>query len=266
MSNRQADPDFLLTAEYNGASKLNTRIEIQEHFSTNTAGWFLWLYDQFRLPSSCLILELGSGPANLWLENCGRIPGGWSVVLSDLSIGMLEKARQTLPWPQFTLATLNAETIPFATGQFDAVIANGLFDHLPHPQQAFAEIERVLKPGGYLYSATGGQAHLRELEAMVKPFVPDADYGGASERFGLENGAALLSAWFTDVRSYPYDDRLVFHEAGPIVAYVLSEAEVSRKMVGELRAAFIRSVEKQLTAEGSLQVTMNKGLFTARKP
>ena len=265
MSNRQADPDFLLTAEYNGASKLNTRIEIQQHFGTNTESWFHWLFDRFRLPSPALILELGSGPGDLWLQNCSRIPDDWSVVLSDFSIGMLAKARQTLP-SRFMLATINAETIPFAAGQFDAVIANGLFDHVPHPQQAFAEIERILKPGGCLYSATGGQTHLRELEAMVRPFVPDADYGGASERFGLENGDALLSPWFTDVHCDLYDDRLVFREAGPIVAYVLSETDVNRKLVGEQRAAFIRSVEKQLAAEGRLHVTMNKGLFTARKP
>lgn len=266
MSTRQADPNYLATAEYNGASKLNTRIEIQEHFSTNAARWFNWLYDQLRLPSPCHILELGSGPANLWLENCGRIPGDWSVILSDLSPGMLARARQTLPPPQFTTATVNAQAIPFAAGQFDAVIANGLFDHLPRPQQAFAEIERVLKPGGYLYSATGGKAHLRELEALVRPFVPDADYGGASERFGLENGADLLSDWFTDIHCCPYDDRLIFHEAGPILVYVLSETDVSHKLVGEQRAAFIRSVEKQLAATGHLHVTMNKGLFTARKP
>jgi len=266
MSARQIDPDFLSTAEYNGASKLNTRIEIQERFGSNSRCWFHWLFDRLRLPSPCHILELGSGPANLWLDNCGRIPAGWSIVLTDLSPGMLAQARQTLPPPHFTIATVNAQAIPFAAGQFDAVIANGLFDHLPDPQQAFAQIKRVLKPGGHLYSATGGQAHLRELEAMVRPFVPDADYGGASERFGLENGADLLSACFTDVRCYPYDDRLIFREAGPIIAYVLSETDVSRKLLGEQRAAFIRSVEKQLATAGSLHVTMNKGLFTARKP
>lgn len=265
MSDRQADPDFLLAAEYNGASKLNTRIEIQDHFGGGTESWFRWLYDRLRLPWPCLILELGSGPGTLWLENSDRIPCGWFIILSDLSTRMLEQARQTLHRRQFTFATVDVAAIPFAAGQFDAVIANGLFDHVPERKRAFAEIQRVLKPGGFLYTTTGGHAHLQELEALVRPFVPDADYGGASERFGLENGAALLSPWFTDVRCYRYDDRLVFREAGPILAYVLSEADVSHKLVGEKRAEFIRFVERQLLAQGSVQVRLNKGLFVARK-
>lgn len=265
MSDRQADPDFLLAVEYNGASKLNTRIEIHERFSTNSEGWFHWLYDHLHLPSPSLILELGSGPGTLWLENSNRIPCGWFIILSDLSTGMLEQAWQTLHWPQFRFAAVDAAAIPFAAGQFDAVIANGLFDHVPERERAFAEIQRVLKPGGFLYTTTGGHAHLQELGALVRPFVPDADYGGTSERFGLENGAALLSPWFTDINRYHYDDRLVFREAGPILAYVLSEADVSHKLVGEKRAEFIRFVERQLLAQGSVQVRLNKGLFVARK-
>lgn len=266
MSIRQIDQDFLVGEEYDEDSKLNTRIEIQRRFSTNPDCWFRWLFDRLALPPRCRLLELGSGPGTLWLENCDRLAGDWAIVMSDLSPGMLGKARLLLAPPRFTLAAIDAESIPFAGGHFDAVIANGLFDHVPDRQRAFEEICRVLKPGGYLYTATGGRSHMQELESLVRPFVPDADYGGVPERFGLENGAALLSPWFTDINCHHYQDELVFRECGPILAYVLSEADIKNKLVGEQRAEFIRFVERQLMAEGSIRVTLDKGLFSARKP
>jgi SAM-dependent methyltransferase len=46
------------------------------------------------------LLELGSGPGNLWRENLDRIPAGWQILLSDLSPGMIEVARKSLAAPK----------------------------------------------------------------------------------------------------------------------------------------------------------------------
>jgi SAM-dependent methyltransferase len=40
--------------------------------------------------------------------------------------------------------------IPFDDRSFDVVVANQVFEHIPQPRPAFAEIARVLKPGGTL--------------------------------------------------------------------------------------------------------------------
>ncbi|MBM4464818.1 MAG: class I SAM-dependent methyltransferase [Chloroflexi bacterium] len=38
--------------------------------------------------------------------------------------------------------------LPFATASFDLVISSWVIEHLPEPERAFAEIARVLRPGG----------------------------------------------------------------------------------------------------------------------
>lgn len=45
-------------------------------------------------------------------------------------------------------ANCDLQSQPFADESFDLVVTQDLFEHLPHPELAFAEIERTLKPGG----------------------------------------------------------------------------------------------------------------------
>jgi ubiquinone/menaquinone biosynthesis C-methylase UbiE len=46
-----------------------------------------------------------------------------------------------------------AEHLPFADGTFDVVISNGVIDLIPDKDAVFAELYRVLTPGGRLQIA-----------------------------------------------------------------------------------------------------------------
>src|SRR6185503_17179971 len=41
----------------------------------------------------------------------------------------------------------NAEHLSFADNTFDVVYSHGVLHHTPHPETAFREVHRVLKPG-----------------------------------------------------------------------------------------------------------------------
>ena len=46
-----------------------------------------------------------------------------------------------------------AELLPFADGSFDVVVSNGVIDLIPDKDAVFAELYRVLAPGGRLQIA-----------------------------------------------------------------------------------------------------------------
>lgn len=48
----------------------------------------------------------------------------------------------------------DAQGLPFPAGRFDLVIASAVLEHVTDPYQCMAEIHRVLKPDGLIYSAT----------------------------------------------------------------------------------------------------------------
>jgi SAM-dependent methyltransferase len=261
------DPDFLAHMQYADAGGLSKRIEIQEHYSSNPESWFQWLFDRIYPQRQSRILELGCGPGDLWIENLDRLPDGLEVILSDLSPGMLHEAQVRLPGDIgcFYFVVVDAQAIPFESEGLDIVIGNGLIDHIPDRVKALDEIHRVLKPEGLLITTAGGRSHLQEIESLVKPFVPEADFGGDPARFGLENGALLLSPWFCEIQQHVFTDQLVFDEPDPIITYVLSESSVQRALVGGELERFRSFVTQTLDGQGNLEVTTEKGLFCGRK-
>lgn len=153
--NKQNDQ---LKKEYRDGSKLGTRVNLHDLFSTNRRGWYPWVFDQFDLPSESHILELGCGPGRLWQTNLDRIPDGWQITLSDFSPGMLAEARQNLSdaGHSFDFVVVEAQTISFEDNTFDAVVANHMLYHVPDRSQVYTDISRVLRPNGQLYATTTG--------------------------------------------------------------------------------------------------------------
>ena len=62
-----------------------------------------------------------------------RIPPEWTIVLSDISPGMLDAAWRNLvvTGRAFKFEEIDARSIPYADESFDAVIANHILYHVP---------------------------------------------------------------------------------------------------------------------------------------
>lgn len=64
--------------------------------------------------------------------------------------------------------------LPFADMTFDLVTANMVVEHLPQPEQQFAEIARILKPGGrFLFHTPNGTGY----PTLMARAVPDVIRG-----------------------------------------------------------------------------------------
>ena len=95
------------------------------------------------------ILDLGCGRGELERYCAER---GASIIGADYSEDALALAHSILPERGAALIRSNVQQIPFATESFDMVFAFDLVEHL-YPaelQTMYAEIWRVLKPGGRL--------------------------------------------------------------------------------------------------------------------
>lgn len=109
-----------------------------------------------RLAAGERVLDLGSGAGTDSLIAAQMVGPSGRVTGIDMTPEMLAKARAAAAAMGAVNATFiecEAEQLPFAEGSFDIVISNGVIDLIPDKDAVFAELHRVLVPGGRLQIA-----------------------------------------------------------------------------------------------------------------
>ena len=102
------------------------------------------------------VLDLGSGAGTDSLVAAQMVGEQGSVTGIDMTPEMLTKARTAaaeMNAPNVEFVESEAERLPFPDESFDVVISNGVIDLIPDKDAVFAELFRVLVPGGRMQIA-----------------------------------------------------------------------------------------------------------------
>jgi arsenite methyltransferase len=111
----------------------------------------------FRTPEQGeRVVDAGSGAGFDSFIAAHYVGKGGSVVGIDMTTEMLDKARETarqLEAEQVEFREGYLESMPVEDAWADVVISNGVFNLCPDKRAVFAEMRRVLRPGGHLQFA-----------------------------------------------------------------------------------------------------------------
>lgn len=109
---------------------------------------FIPSFARFDQGKDKYVLEVGIGPGVDHLQWAISEPG--KLVGIDLTERAIETTRLRLAGHGLpsSLVQADAEYLPFCDGTFDIVYAWGVLHHTPNTARAFAEVSRVLRPGG----------------------------------------------------------------------------------------------------------------------
>lgn len=162
------------------------------------------------------VLDVGCGTGTLAIEVARRVGRSGRVAGIDpgaqqIARARVKAARRTLPI-EFQIGVI--EWLPFSDQRFDVVFSTLMMHHLPAPlkRQGFAEIARVLKPGGRLVLADfthkadraglaanfhAGGSRLQDLEALLQEanFNQLATEVLPPPRFSPFPGASIIRAY-----------------------------------------------------------------------
>jgi arsenite methyltransferase len=109
-----------------------------------------------RIEQGTTVLDLGCGAGtDLLIAAQMTGPSGMAIGI-DMTASMLERARASareMGLHNVELHEALIESIPLDDESVDVVISNGVIDLVPDKDAVFAEIDRVLRPGGRLQVA-----------------------------------------------------------------------------------------------------------------
>ena len=167
-----------------------------------------------KTPSEIRALDVGTGPGFFAIVLTEL---GYSVTAVDYTASMLEAARHNAGplVDRIAFLQMNAEELTFPDDSFDVLVTRNLTWNLHHPEKAYAQWTRVLKPGGlllnfdanwyhYLHDEMARAGHLRDRENVANSDVGDENAGTDVEAMEAIALQAPLSAehrpsWDLDV-------------------------------------------------------------------
>jgi arsenite methyltransferase len=108
------------------------------------------------IPLGATVLDLGCGSGLDSLIAARRVGPSGQVIGVDFSEAMLHRARQAaaeVGADNMEYRRADAENIPLEADSIDVALVNGIFNLNPARDLIFAELARVMRPGGAVYAA-----------------------------------------------------------------------------------------------------------------
>ena len=206
------------------------------------------------------ILDLGAGTGHATRALKRLYPSSLAVA-ADIAPGMLARAKAQSRWlRRFERVRADAYSLPFREGSFDLVFSSLMLQWCDDLDVVFAEIARVLRPGGVLLFSTFGPGTLAELrEAWSASDAPGNHVNHFFDPHAL--GSALMHAGLSEpvldvdrtVVGYP-DVLTLMRELKAIGAHNVTAGR-ARGLTGRKRLAAMTQAYETLRQGGKLPAT-----------
>lgn len=180
--------------------------------------WGAEVLQRVALDGDETVLDAGCGSGRVTEFLCSRVPHGRIVAL-DASEDMLAQARRRLASHTGRIRFVHADLLdltPESLGAdmpVDAVFSTATFHWVTNHERLFANLARVLRPGGQFVAQCGAEGNIARLRAAVASLgvqqVGTWHFASAEATV-----ARLTSAGFADVQVWTHEEPTVF-EPGP---------------------------------------------------
>jgi ubiquinone/menaquinone biosynthesis C-methylase UbiE len=159
--------------DWNAASRSTTRDQAVSDFLSGNP----WLTeDLFARQKGKSVLEIGcgSGAASVLFARAGARVA--AIDLTQVAVDMTTTHTEGLG---VTVERMDAEQLAFPDESFDYVFSWGVLHHSAKPEKAFAEVARVLKPGGSALIMVYSKSSARYwIKGMVRLFLKGGIFRG----------------------------------------------------------------------------------------
>lgn len=174
------------------------------------------------------VLDLGSGAGNDCFVARAIVGAGGRVTGLDFSEEMITKAWKNvakLGFENVVFVQGDIEEMPFANSRFDVILSNCVLNLVPDKSKAFAEMLRVLRPGG----------HFCVSDVITKGELPQSVKNDAEMYAGCVAGALNMDDYLQIIRDAGFENIQIHKQKkieipDEILKNYLSEGETLAEM------------------------------------
>ena len=255
---------------------LAKRIDIHSRFGSKDID--AWMLEVLNLQPGIKILDVGCGSGKQCFSFYQHLNGNAEITGTDVSESLLDDAREKNKAFNNAVDFANLDfNLPFdlPSDHFDLVSARFTIYYAQDIPFTLAEMHRVLKPGGRLFS-TGPMPTNKQVfydiirEATGKPIPPmPGSSRYASEIYGT------MQKLFSKTEQHIFENPLTFESADPFMVYTRASMSEDRRLWNslfetheefEVVMSQIEAVaKKRIETEGSIVMTKVVGGFIATK-
>ncbi len=153
------------------------------------------------LQASGVVLEVGVG-TGLNLPEYKDIEALYGVEPDPYMLRRAQKRAEGVSFP-VELHKTGGEMMPFEDEFFDTVVVTWVLCSIPEPQQALAEIYRVLRPGGRLLYVEHTHSHFPFASRIQNLFNPVWRRMAGGCNINRDSVSMIQEAGFSDVQTQP---------------------------------------------------------------
>ena len=226
-------------------------------------------------PAGARLLDVAAGPGTLTLL---AAESGRSLAAIDFSPQMVTNLKRRLNGAQLgaDVRLGDGQALPWGDAEFDAAFSMFGLMFFPDRARGFAELHRVLKPGGAAVVSSWAtfEGIFASIMAAMREILPDIPFGAAKGPLGDPDEFAreLTAAGFTEVKVAPHTHTLpadapreVWQQSQRTTAPIV----LLKKRLGEAKWAEVTSgVVERLEAQygtGPVEITTTAYLGFGRK-
>ena len=249
-----------MTSKDNQSSSREWNSAIYHRLSGPQVSWGKKVLARLRLRGDEVVLDAGCGTGRLTAELLDGLPRG-RVVGIDLSQNMLNTAREHLArfGSRVGLAACDLLHLPFESS-FDGIVSTAAFHWVLDHDRLFANLRRVLVPGGWLEAQCGGGPNVLALRRRANALAATPKFAlffvGFREPWLFQDaeGAAdsLRRAGFVEVETSMEAAPTVLEGADrydEFVRNIILRRHLENIPSEELRAAFMAELTTQAAGD-----------------
>jgi SAM-dependent methyltransferase len=262
---KRADAAYLRETAYADPSGLTARVALYDH-QQPYVDLISEAVDVLAPVEGRTVADIGCGHGRYF---AALQAAGARVIGIDLSHGMLADVASE----SSDLLAADSQALPLTEDSIDDTLMMHMLYHVPSPETAIDEAQRVVRPGGRLLLATNGGEHLAEMDALWLPLLSEAGIRGRLEDLGLVNtrlnadvARTLLTGRFKAVQERTFRSSVVVTEPTPVVAHAASTT--GARTVGDKRdpllSEFGAAIDDHIARNGDFRITTEVVFFLCR--